>query len=223
MEHKILHKIAKASEGGLKGFASKLGIPYGTFLLIIQGRRTLSDKLLSKAQLAFGISPESKSPDDIRDITGKPYPLSGFIDWWQDKALPYLSSLMASPQPGPREKIPAWTDNEAKLLKALLKAAQNQGRLPVVANAVRHALHDVAKSFDLEKQWEKEAQKAGVLDIRYQLRPVDIDKELHPAVSITSRSWFLNAPPVMITAQAYSGDKYLSTPKPKPKPERKRK
>jgi hypothetical protein len=205
---RILHRLAGVAGLKLKEVSALLDLPHNTFLQIIQGRRPVQPALWQRARLLMGlesgagsrvISGEEPAREIFKDLMGRPYCV-GFLQWWQEKALPYLSAMMAKKHPGPRgQDIPPWPDNEAKLLLALLRAAEKKNRLPVAANVIRRALTEAASTLHLEKEWEHEAQAAGVKDIRYCISPVDLDKAPLPSVSVSAQQWKLSASPVPIT------------------------
>jgi hypothetical protein len=194
-----------------QGFAESIGIPRFTLLSFQTGHRHPPDWLWERIALAFGVG---KSSSEVRDIHGRRFQ-AGLGEWWQEKALPYLSAMMAKKHSGPSgQDIPPWPDNEAKLLLALLRAAEKKNRLPVAANVIRRALMEAASTLRLEKEWEQEAQAAGVKDIRYCISPVDLDKAPLPSVSVSARLWTLSASPVPVTASADNEKENAPSPSP---------
>lgn len=214
----IMRLIPLAVQQTARGFAQAIGIPRFTLLSFQTGHRQPPDWLWERIALAFGVG---KSSSEVRDIHGRRFQ-AGLGEWWQEKALPYLSGVMSRPHPGPRsdgynqgKDIPSWPNNEAELLRALLRAAERGNRLPVAANVIRRALMEAARTLHLEQEWEQEAQASGVKDIRYCLSPVDLDKAALPGVSVSARQWSLSASLVPVTATADNGEDDAPTPSPR--------
>lgn len=207
-QSRILHRLAGVAGLKLKEVSAMLGIPHNTYLQIIQGRRKLQPELWQRAALLMGLASPNENANGteaasyiFKDLLGRHYSV-GFLQWWQEKALPYLTRQMNKRH----EQVPAWSNNEAELLKALFRAAAKKNRLPIAANVIRRALMDAARTLNLEQEWEQEARAASVKDIRYCLSPVDLDKAPLPSVSITAREWTLSASPVPISADSRGDD-----------------